>query len=356
MPAAGDLAAGLRADDFDYPLPPERIAQRPLSRRDGSRLLHLDPGGGLGDHLVDELPALLQPGDLLVANHTRVRAARLLGRRQPEGGMVELLVLSPAGPDTFACLVRPGRRLRSGARVTIAADLEAVVGAPAAGHPGARSVHFRAFGAEVGTAIERHGAAPLPPYITEPLADPARYQTVYARGAPASAAAPTAGLHFTPGLLEALRRRGVAWTEVDLEVGLGTFAPIRAAHVSDHRMHAERYSLGPGAARAVAAARERGGRVIAVGTTSVRTLETCATGSGRVRAATGLTELYLQPGTPVRVVDGLLTNFHQPRSSLLVLLAALVGQDRWRQAYDHALAAGYRFLSFGDCMLCWTGR
>ncbi|MFN2452427.1 MAG: tRNA preQ1(34) S-adenosylmethionine ribosyltransferase-isomerase QueA [Candidatus Dormibacteria bacterium] len=349
-----EAATGLRLADYDYELPADRIAQQPAPRRDGARLLHLTPGGRYADHQVTDLPELLRPGDLLVANHTRVRAARLRGHRDPEGGAVELLVLAALGGDSFACLVRPGRRLRPGARVRLSAEFGAVIGEPSGGHPGARTVRFEAAGGDVVAAIERHGTAPLPPYITEPLRDPERYQTVYAAGEPASAAAPTAGLHFTAELREALVRRGVAWTSVDLEVGLGTFAPIQATDVRDHRMHAERYRLGAATVEAVDRARRRGGRVVAVGTTAVRTLETCASGDGRVAGGAGLTELYLRPGAPVRVVDGLLTNFHQPRSSLLVLLACLVGQETWRRAYAHALASGYRFLSFGDCMLCWT--
>jgi S-adenosylmethionine:tRNA ribosyltransferase-isomerase len=342
---------GTATAEFDYPLPPERIAQRPLAERDGSRLLHLPPDGRPEDRAFRELPGLLRRGDLLVVNDTRVRAARLRAQR-PRGGAAELLVLHPLPGGAYACLVRPARRLPAGTRLS-SGGLEALVGGPVPGHPGAREVRFETAGGDVDAAIEEAGRVPLPPYIRAALDDPARYQTVYAAGGPASAAAPTAGLHFTSAVLAALDAVGVQRTAVRLEVGLATFAPIRHERVDDHPMHEERYTLPESAASAVAATRARGGRVIAVGTTAVRVLESRAREDGTVEAGEGLTRLYLRPGSPVRVVDGLLTNFHQPCSSLLVLLAALIGGERWREAYTHALAHGYRFLSFGDCMLCW---
>ncbi|HEY6379448.1 MAG TPA: tRNA preQ1(34) S-adenosylmethionine ribosyltransferase-isomerase QueA [Candidatus Dormibacteraeota bacterium] len=340
--------------EFDYELPPERIAQQPLAERDAARLLHLVPDGRLEDRRVTELPELLQAGDLLVRNDTRVRAARLRARRAGGGG-AELLVLTALGEGRYACLVRPARRLPAGAVVEIRPDLTATIGAPVPGHPGARAVRLEcAGGGDVDAAIERAGSVPLPPYIHTQLADPERYQTVYSRHAPAvSAAAPTAGLHFTEALLGRLEERGVALTTVRLEVGLGTFTPIRAADAAAHTVHEERYELPRSAAQAVAATRARGGRVIAVGTTTVRVLETRAAGGGQVEPGCGTTRLYLRPGVELRVVDGLLTNFHQPRSSLLLLVAAVVGRECWRPVYDHALGHGYRFLSFGDCMLCW---
>ncbi|HEY2705871.1 MAG TPA: tRNA preQ1(34) S-adenosylmethionine ribosyltransferase-isomerase QueA [Candidatus Dormibacteraeota bacterium] len=349
---AAGTAAETATAAFDYPLAPERIAQRPLAERDASRLLHLPLQGPPEDRGFRELPALLRRGDLLVVNDTRVRAARLAARR-PGGGAAELLVLHPLAEGGYACLVRPARRLPEGTRLTIRPRLEAVMGGRVPGHPGARSVRLEAAGGDVDAAIEAAGRVPLPPYIRATLDDPGRYQTVYAAGGPASAAAPTAGLHFTPAVLAALDAAGVERTQVRLEVGLATFAPIRHERVDEHPMHEERYALPAAAAAAVAAARARGGRVIAVGTTAVRVLESRAHDDGTVEAGEGTTRLYLRPGVPVRVVDGLLTNFHQPRSSLLVLLAALIGTERWRAAYDHALGAGYRFLSFGDCMLCW---
>jgi S-adenosylmethionine:tRNA ribosyltransferase-isomerase len=344
---------GTATTRFDYVLPAERIAQEPLTERDASRLLHLPPVGQPQDHVFRDLPTLLRRDDLLVVNDTRVRAARLRARR-PRGGAAELLVLGPVDGGAHACLVRPARRLPAGTRLACGEGLWATVGGPVPGHPGAREVRFEpAAGRDVDAAIESAGSPPLPPYIRRALGDPERYQTVYASGAPGSAAAPTAGLHFTPAVLDALAAAGVERTAVRLEVGLATFAPIRHQRVEDHPMHEETYTLPPSAAVAVAAARARGGRVIAVGTTAVRVLESRGRDDGTVEPGHGVTRLYLRPGSPVRVVDGLLTNFHQPRSSLLVLLAAFVGQDRWREAYDHALRGGYRFLSFGDCMLCW---
>ena len=234
-----------------------------------------------------------------------------------------------------------------------ACGLVATVGERLPGHMGARAVLF-AGGADAAVELERHGSVPLPPYIHAALEDPERYQTIFAASPPESAAAPTAGLHFTESVLCRLRERAIALAAVRLDVGLATFIPIRAEGIDDHDMQEERFEISALAAAAIATARERGGRVVAVGTTVTRVLETCAVDGGLVTPAVGTTRLYLRPGgTPFRVVDGLLTNFHQPRSSLLVLVAAFAGLHRWREAYDHALAHGYRFLSFGDCMLCW---
>ena len=344
-------APALSTDAFDYPLPPGLIAQAPVEPRDSSRLLHAGADGALEDRVFTDLPGLLRPGDLLVANDTRVRAARLRGTRA-DGGAAEVLLLERRGGGRFTALVRPGRRLRAGAVVTVGDGLRVTVAGPAPGHPGARDVLLES-GGDVDAAVEAAGEAPLPPYIHEPLTDRSRYQTVYATGQPASAAAPTAGLHFTDGVRAALHARGVGWATVQLDVGLGTFAPITAADVRHHRMHAERCVLSAETAARVAEARAAGGRVIAVGTTAVRTLESFATGGGGLRHGEISTDLFITPGHRFAVVDGLLTNFHQPRSSLLVLLAAFTGGERWRETYHHAIAAGYRFLSFGDCMLCW---
>ena len=344
---------GTPASTYDYRLPEERIAQRPLAERDASRLLHLRVDGTLEDRRFLDLPELLAPGDLLVVNDTRVRAARLRGTR-PGGGGAEVLLLSrlPGEGARFAALVRPARRLPPGTVVEVGEGLAVTVGTALPGHPGSRAVEVVAAG-DVDAAVERAGTVPLPPYIREALGDPGRYQTLFSASArPESAAAPTAGLHFTPRVMAALDRRGVAVARVRLEVGLATFSPIRATTVEDHEMHEERIELPESAADAVAAARARGGRVVAVGTTAARVLESRRSDGGLVEPGAGTTRLYLRPGNPPRVVDGLLTNFHQPRSSLLVLLASLVG-ERWRPAYEHAMTAGYRFLSFGDCMLCW---
>jgi len=347
----GTATRVLGADLFDYPLPVERIAQVPLEPRDASRLLHVEAGGRVADHMFTDLPALLRPGDLLVANDTVVRAARLRGRRD-DSGSAEVLLLERLGGDRFSALVRPGRRLHHGGHVTVDDTLRVRVAGAAPGPPGARIVELETSG-DAKEAIARLGEAPLPPYIHTPLLDRQRYQTVYATGDPASAAAPTAGLHFTERLRAALTAHGIGWATVQLDVGLGTFAPITTTDVRDHRMHAERCTLPPATVTAIEATWAAGGRVIAVGTTAVRTLESRVDVAGQLRPGSMSTELFITPGHRFAVVDGLLTNFHQPRSSLLVLLAAFIGAREWRDAYDHALAHGYRFLSFGDCMLCW---
>ncbi|HEY7925995.1 MAG: tRNA preQ1(34) S-adenosylmethionine ribosyltransferase-isomerase QueA [Candidatus Dormibacteria bacterium] len=349
----GDLrhrAPALSTDLFDYSLPPDRIAQTPRDPRDSSRLLHLGRDGAIDDHLFTALPDLLRAGDLLVANDTRVRAARLRGTLA-DGAPAEVLLLERLQRGRFTALVRPGRRLRSGQVVRHGDSLQVTVEGPAPGHPGARVVALAADG-DIEEAIANAGEAPLPPYIHTPLHDASRYQTVYATGEPASAAAPTAGLHFTQRVRDSLTAVGVGWATVQLDVGLGTFAPITATDVRTHRMHAERCTLPAATASRIEETRRRGGRVVAVGTTVVRTLESHVDGAGRPHPGTMATQLFINPGHHFAVVDGLLTNFHQPRSSLLVLLASLVG-DRWRDAYSHALDNGYRFLSFGDCMLCW---
>ena len=340
----------MRAADFDYPLPAERIAQEPLAERDASRLLHVLAGGSLEDREFRELPELLRPGDLLVVNDTRVRRARLHGVDNA-GRDIELLVLTREAGGDYQCLARPARLAFPGAVIRVRGGLNATVVAVSAAHRGGRTVSFDA--ADPDAAIERAGVPPLPPYIHTDLRDPERYQTMYADGNPDSAAAPTAGLHFTTPVIERLRGAGIGWATLRLDVGLATFAPIRSDRVEDHPMHEERYSLPAATARAIEQTRRDGGRVVAVGTTVVRVLETCALDGAPLGAASGTTNLFIHPGHPFREVDGLLTNFHQPRSSLLVLLAAFIGDERWRSAYAHALNAGYRFLSFGDCMLCW---
>ena len=341
----------MRTDSFEYALPQERIAQSPLPERDASRLLHLVPGGGIADHVFSDLPALLRDGDLLVANDTRVRRARLRGRDE-RGRTVELLLLEHIGRDEYSCLARPAKRLVPEARIAVGPGLSATVTGAGGGHLGQRTVRLDADGGDVERALLDVGEVPLPPYIHGGAGDPERYQTVYAAGAADSAAAPTAGLHFTRSVLTALHDRGIGWTTVRLGVGLGTFAPMRTDTIDEHAMHRERYEVSSDAAAAIAATRCRGGRVVAVGTTVVRALESSAAADGVPRAGGGSTELFIRPGHEFRAVDGLLTNFHQPRSTLLVLLAAFIG-ERWCEAYDHALGHGYRFLSFGDCMLCW---
>jgi S-adenosylmethionine:tRNA ribosyltransferase-isomerase len=327
----------VRTEAFDYELPDDAIAQKPVEPRDAARLLVDQPEGEPLDRHVRDLPDLLRSGDLLVVNDTRVIPARL-NLTKATGGRAEVLLAERTGLRTWTALVRPGRRLPPG--TVLEHEGVPVVEVGEALADGERAVTV--LGDEDPLALVGHiGAVPLPPYITEPLDDPERYQTVFA-DRPGSAAAPTAGLHLTDDVLERCRRQGVRVATVDLEVGLGTFAPIRADEVEDHVVHTERYVVPHETVAAVEAAE----RVVAVGTTVVRTLESwAATG-----ATEGPTDLYVRRGHRFAKVDVLLTNFHVPRSSLLVLVDAFVG-DRWRDLYATALARGYRFLSFGDAML-----
>jgi S-adenosylmethionine:tRNA ribosyltransferase-isomerase len=340
-----------RIADFDYELPPELIAQEPLPERDASRLLVMDLGPGALEHRhFRDLPDLLRAGDLLVANRSRVFPARLLGSRAG-GGAAEVLLVVPHGEGRWDALLRPGRRLRPGAFVDVGPDLRVRIlpGRPRSG--GLRPVCLEADG-DPEEALQRLGRTPLPPYIRrEPgPQDRERYQTVYARER-GSVAAPTAGLHFTEGLRRRLQERGVAWAEVVLHVGPGTFRPVQTDQVEDHRVEGEPFDVPAATADAVRETRARGGRVVAVGTTAVRALETAADADGRVRAGAGVTDLVIVPGYRFRVIDALVTNFHLPRSSLLLLVAALAGRQRVLDAYAEAVRAGYRFYSYGDAML-----
>jgi S-adenosylmethionine:tRNA ribosyltransferase-isomerase len=334
----------VETSDFDYELPAGRIAQTPVEPRDAARLLvDRGPGAAPGHRHVRDLAELLEPGDVVVVNTTRVLPARLRTARAT-GGAAEVLLLEPLDGDTasdaWEALVRPSAKLRPGTKLELGDDLAVVVGVDLG--EGRRHVLLdRPTGAPVMDLLERHGAVPLPPYITAGLEDPERYQTTYAER-PASVAAPTAGLHLTPAVLERVRARGVRVLDVELVVGLGTFRPIAAASVEDHHMHAERYRV-PEATMAACAEAER---VVAVGTTTVRALES-ATATG---ALEGRTELFLHGESGPQLVDVLLTNFHQPRSSLLVLVESLVG-PRWRARIEEAVREGDRFLSFGDAML-----
>jgi S-adenosylmethionine:tRNA ribosyltransferase-isomerase len=307
--------------------------------------------GEPSDHVFRDLPRLLRPRDLLVVNRSRVFPARLLGRRAT-GGAAEVLLLRALGDDRWEALVRPGRRLRPGDAVTIDDVLGVIVETEATGEEGRRAVRLRARAGTVEEALERAGHVPLPPYIRRPdrPEDRARYQTVYAREK-GSVAAPTAGLHFTHGLLDALRAAGVGVAEVVLHVGPGTFRPVTAEDVEDHRLEPEPYLVPRATAGAIAAARAAGGRVVAVGTTVVRTLEAAAHDGGVVDAGEGETALVVRPGFRFRVVDALVTNFHLPRSSLLLLVAAFAGRERILGAYAEAVRRGYRFYSYGDAML-----
>lgn len=345
-------ATRLRTDDFDYPLPSERIAQVPLDQRDASRLLHVEPNSPMTDHAFTDIPDLLHPGDLLVANDTTVRSARLHGRREG-GGVAEVLVVEKLSESRFICLVKPGRSLHAGAQITFDDTFTAFVEGHVDGHPGMRTVEFQSQRGAIVDEIERCGVSPLPPYIHTALNDSSRYQTTYATGAPESAAAPTAGLHFTDAVRAALCEKGVGWVTVRLGVGIGTFTPIRSTYIDEHVMHKESYEISNTAVEAINETKRQGGRVVAVGTTAVRVLEACARRDDSLAAHRGATELFLTPGDNFQIVDGLITNFHQPRSSLAVLVAAFVGYETWKDAYAYALDHDYRFLSFGDCMLAW---
>lgn len=338
----------MKTASFDYELPEASIAQTPIEPRDASRLL---VASDMSDRHFSDLPELMQPDDLLVVNRTRVRSARLRGVKTGSGGALELLLTKRLGPIRWEALARPARRLRPGIAVSFGPISGEILTHPDAG---VVEVALRAEGGDIEDLLPTVGEIPLPPYIHIELEDPGRYQTVFAKTV-GSAAAPTAALHFTPGLVEQLRGRGVRFAEVELEVGLDTFRPIAVADVADHEMHREAWVVPEAAAHAIASTRQRGGRVIAVGTTVVRTVESAAQRSGEVRAGRGETDLFIAPGYELRAVDAVITNFHAPRTTLLVMIAALVG-DRWRALYDHALTAGYRFLSFGDAMLIDNSR
>ena len=355
---------GSSVSDYEYVLPADRIARYPAARRDESRLLVVPPGPGSGSgaapstapfrHLVfRDLVTLFLPGDVLVVNDSRVIPARLLGKK-PTGAPSEILLLrptpeaDPADPRTWEALVRPGGKLKPGRHVVVADDLEVAVLGPAEG--GARVVRLDSPW-PAWEVIERHGHVPLPPYLEreDELVDRERYQTVYARAA-GSVAAPTAGLHFTPELLDELEAIGVHRAAVTLDVGVGTFRPVEDDDPDAHTMHAEPYRVEPAAAESINDVRRAGGRCWAVGTTVARTLETAASEDGTVRAGAGITRLFIRPPCRFQVVDALITNFHLPRSTLLMLVAAFGGYERVMEAYGVAVAEGYRFYSYGDVM------
>ncbi len=328
--------------ELDYPLPPEAVAQTPVEPRHTSRLLDTRT---FTHRTFLELADLLEAGDLLVVNRTRVRAARLRGVKVGTGGRVEALVIRRLSAERWEALLRPARRLRPGVVLQFGSLRAEVVSGPAGGV----AVLELSGRGEVEMLVEEEGEVPLPPYIHRSLDDPERYQTVFASRL-GSSAAPTAGLHFTNRVLEALAGKGVERTEIDLEVGWATFRPIGTERIEDHPMGVEQFRLPAEAAAAVERCRARGGRVVAVGTTVVRTLESCASWGGLVTAREGQTRLYVTPGYRFRVVDLMITNFHAPRSSLLALVWAFMGEG-WRKAYRTAVEHGYRFLSFGDAML-----
>jgi S-adenosylmethionine:tRNA ribosyltransferase-isomerase len=356
------MTNGLRVADFNFDLPEELIAQQPPAERGQSRMLGLDrASGALTDARFAALPSLLRAGDLLVMNDSRVIPARLYAKRtvvrdrQEPSGLVEVLLTEPIGANEWRALVRPGKKVGAGERLAFASasgeillEAEVIV----RGEFGERTLRFAPVD-DFFAVLEQIGHMPLPPYIRRPDAneDKERYQTVFARER-GSVAAPTAGLHFTPEILAALADKGVEAARVTLHVGQGTFAPLRVEQVSEIRLHRERYSISEAAAEAVNRAKRERRRVIAVGTTSVRTLESAAatSGSGEIAAHSGTTDIFIAPGYEFRVADGLLTNFHLPQSSLLMLVSAFAGRERVLAAYRHAVEKRYRFFSYGDCM------
>jgi S-adenosylmethionine:tRNA ribosyltransferase-isomerase len=341
----------MRLSDFDFALPRDLIAEHPARPRDASRLLIVPAGtGAFADRAIRDLPALLRPGDLLVLNDTRVIPARLSGRRGEAA--IEVTLHKAESGGRWRAFARPAKRLKAGQRIAFAPDFSALVAEK--GAAGEVLLDFGVGDAALVALLERHGEMPLPPYIKRPkggsAADRADYQTVFA-AREGAVAAPTAGLHFTPDLFTALEARGVERTFVTLHVGAGTFLPVKTEDVAKHVMHAEWGEVPAESAAAIAAARSRGGRIVAVGTTSLRLLESAADGHGTVRAWRGETRLFITPGYIVRTADMLLTNFHLPRSTLFMLVAAFAGLDRMKAAYAHAIALRYRFFSYGDACL-----
>jgi S-adenosylmethionine:tRNA ribosyltransferase-isomerase len=336
--------------DFDYYLPKELIAQEPTEHRDESRLMVVGRYGGIQHRRFSCLPEFLNPGDVLVLNDTRVMKARLLGTREDTGGKVEVLLLAPVSQAdcTWQALVKPGRRGRPGTRLVFDPCLSGeVVGIT---ESGVRVIRFSPDGS-FESIVERIGEVPLPPYIEKDIEDAERYQTVYARNL-GSAAAPTAGLHFTPDLLNAVSEKGVSIVRLTLHVGLGTFRPVKVDVVEEHKMHAEHFEVTEEARDLVNQGIDRGGRIVAVGTTTVRTLESLPmTGDGRILAVSGLTSKFIYPGYRFKVVDSIVTNFHLPKSTLLMLVSAFSGYERIMAAYELAVKERYRFFSFGDAML-----
>ena len=337
----------MKTSDFNFELPQELIAQTPLERRDASRLMTLDKVTGETGHChFYDLPKFLNPGDCLVLNDSRVLPARLIGHR-PTGGVCEVLLLTDKGDGVWECLVRPGRKLRPGAQV-IFGDGELTAQVEQELEDGKRLVRFAYEGIFL-EVLERLGKMPLPPYIKEELQDNERYQTVYSK-VMGSAAAPTAGLHFTPELLQQIQRMGVRVCYVTLHVGLGTFRPVKAEDIQDHEMHAEFCQISQETADIINQTKKAGGRVVCVGTTSCRTVESFAEEDGTMTARSGWTNIFIYPGYRFKVLDALITNFHLPESTLIMLVSALAGREHVLAAYREAVEKRYRFFSFGDAM------
>ncbi|WP_186430937.1 tRNA preQ1(34) S-adenosylmethionine ribosyltransferase-isomerase QueA [Clostridium sp. BSD9I1] len=338
----------MQVKDFDYYLPEELIAQHPTAKRDEARLMILDKATGELEHKVfKDILDYLKPGDCLVLNDTRVLPARLIGEKEETHGKIEFLLLKRTDKDTWETLVKPGKRAKIGSKFVFGnGELKAeVIGL---GEEGSRIVRFEYEGI-FEEVLDRLGQMPLPPYITETLEDKEMYQTVYSKEQ-GSAAAPTAGLHFTEELLEDIKNKGIKLAFLTLHVGLGTFRPVKVDEIENHTMHSEYYSMNKETAEIINSTKEAGGRVIAVGTTSNRTLETIADAYGRVKEQSGWTDIFIYPGYKFKVVDALITNFHLPQSTLLMLISALAGRDKIMNAYETAVKEKYRFFSFGDAM------
>ena len=339
----------MKTSDFYYDLPEELIAQDPLEDRSSSRLMMLDKETGKTEHhifrdIIDEL----NPGDCLVINDTKVIPARLIGAKEDTGAKIEVLLLKRGADDVWETLVKPGKKARPGARISfgdglLVGEVMDVV------EEGNRLIHFEYEGI-FEEILDQLGQMPLPPYITHQLQDKDRYNTVYAAHS-GSAAAPTAGLHFTPELLEEIRAKGVEIAPVTLHVGLGTFRPVKTENILGHHMHSEFYTVTQEAADKINTARKNGGKIIAVGTTSTRTLESVGTEDGTVKAGSGWTQIFIYPGYQFKVIDSLITNFHLPESTLVMLVSALAGREHVLAAYEEAVKEKYRFFSFGDAML-----
>ena len=338
----------MKTSDFKYDLPQELIAQDPLEDRSASRLMVLDKKTGeVSHHIFREIPGFLEPGDCLVLNNTKVIPARLFGQKEDTGAAIEVLLLKRLDKDTWETLVRPGKKCRPDAKLTFGEGLlrGEVLDVLEDGN---RQIRFNYDGI-FEEILDQLGQMPLPPYITHPLQDKNRYQTVYARY-DGSAAAPTAGLHFTPALLDEIREKKVNIAEVTLHVGLGTFRPVKVEDVTQHHMHSEYYQITEETARLINETKERGGRIICVGTTSCRTLESAADENGRISACSGWTDIFIYPGYRFKIMDALITNFHLPESTLVMLVSAFAGKEAVLGAYEKAVQERYRFFSFGDAM------
>jgi S-adenosylmethionine:tRNA ribosyltransferase-isomerase len=336
----------MKVEELHYELPESAIAQAAIEPRDSSRLLDTRD---MTDHVFTDLPALLEPGDLVVINDTKVRRARLNGTKSKTGGSVELLLLGGSEDGTWSAMIRPARRITQGTVIEVGEVDLTVIDGPRDG-----LVTLQIGSDDIEELLERAGEVPLPPYFHGALDEDSRYQTIFARE-PGSAAAPTAGLHFTPRVVDGLGESGISMARVDLHVGIDTFRPIAVEDTDDHRMHSEWCAVPEETATAVEEARRRGARVVAVGTTTTRALESLGRPDGRVESGVIETDIFLRPGSRFTVVDLMVTNFHVPGSTLIAMISGFMG-ERWRDAYRHALDSGYRFLSFGDAMLCERQR